>query len=136
MSRNLEKYLGNNEVVFDKKAMNGKYRVGSSRIVAFTHDTPFMNKSISVFSQTVNILKISIKKIMVEDAIKSAVTTTNNSIHNSEQIVKENFLKNRSTKSSESTSPINADYRERASKNGILNSPQNVKKFRKVFRQE
>jgi len=54
MSRNLEKYLGKNEVVFDKKAMNGKYQVGSGRIVTFTHDTPFIDNSISNFLRIVN----------------------------------------------------------------------------------
>ena len=42
----LQLYLRNNEVVYDEKKMNGKYQVGSGRIVTFTHDTPFINGSI------------------------------------------------------------------------------------------
>ena len=38
----LETYLQNNEVVYDKNKMNGKYQVGSGRIVTVTHDTPFI----------------------------------------------------------------------------------------------
>ena len=38
----LKGYLGNNEVVYDKTKMNGKYQVGSGRIVTVTHDTPFI----------------------------------------------------------------------------------------------
>ena len=38
----LQKYLSNNEVVYDKKEMNGRYQVGSGRIVTVTHDTPFI----------------------------------------------------------------------------------------------
>ena len=34
-------------VIYDKKKMNGKYQVGSGRIVTFTHDTPFIDNSIS-----------------------------------------------------------------------------------------
>ena len=37
-----QKYLNDNEVVYDKKEMNGKYQVGSGRIVTVTHDTPFI----------------------------------------------------------------------------------------------
>ncbi|MBQ8000123.1 MAG: hypothetical protein IJ298_02760 [Ruminococcus sp.] len=43
----LDTYLENNEVVYDKKKMNGKYQVGSGRIVAITHDIPFINNTIS-----------------------------------------------------------------------------------------
>lgn len=42
----LSKYLEKNEVVYDKQKMNGRYQVGSGRIVTFTHDTPFINNSI------------------------------------------------------------------------------------------
>ena len=38
----LQDYLSKNEVVYDKKEMNGKYQVGSGRIVTVTHDTPFI----------------------------------------------------------------------------------------------
>ena len=31
---------------YDKKKMNGKYQVGSGRVVAITHDTPFISNSI------------------------------------------------------------------------------------------
>ncbi len=41
-----QKYLRDNEVVYDKKKMNGRYQVGSGRIVTFTHDTPFIDNSI------------------------------------------------------------------------------------------
>ncbi len=43
----LSRYLKVNEVVYDKKKMNGKYQVGSGRIVTFTHDTPFIEDSLS-----------------------------------------------------------------------------------------
>lgn len=43
----LSNYLNNNEIVYDKKKMNGKYQVGSGRIVTFTHDTPFISNSLS-----------------------------------------------------------------------------------------
>ena len=33
--------------VYNRKEMNGKYQVGSGRIVAVTHDTPFIDNSIS-----------------------------------------------------------------------------------------
>ena len=42
----LSNYLKNNEVVYDKMKMNGRYQVGSGRIVTFTHDTPFIDNSI------------------------------------------------------------------------------------------
>ena len=35
-------YLSKCEVVYDKTKMNGKYQVGSGRIVTVTHDTPFI----------------------------------------------------------------------------------------------
>ncbi len=50
----LSKYLANNEVVYDKKKMNGKYQVGSGRIVTFTHDTPFINDTIPQPNKKVN----------------------------------------------------------------------------------
>lgn len=43
----LSSYLKNNEVVYDKKKMNGRYQVGSGRIVTFTHDTPFIEDIVS-----------------------------------------------------------------------------------------
>lgn len=39
-------YLANNEIVYDKQKMNGKYQVGSGRIVAVAHDTPFIDDSV------------------------------------------------------------------------------------------
>ncbi len=50
----LSKYLANNEVVYDKKIMNGKYQVGSGRIVTFTHETPFINNTIPQPNKIVN----------------------------------------------------------------------------------
>ena len=41
-SDDLKGYLNSNEIVYDKKQMNGKYQVGSGRIVTVTHDTPFI----------------------------------------------------------------------------------------------
>jgi len=43
VSKDIQGYLNRNEVVYDKKQMNGKYQVGSGRIVAVTHDTPFID---------------------------------------------------------------------------------------------
>lgn len=40
----LKSYLKNNEIVYDRQRMNGKYQVGSGRIVTVTHDTPFIQK--------------------------------------------------------------------------------------------
>ncbi len=51
---NLSKYLEDNEIVYDKKKMNGKYQVGSGRIVAVTHDTPFIDNSIPDSSEKSN----------------------------------------------------------------------------------
>ncbi len=50
----LNKYLEKNEVVYDKKKMNGKYQVGSGRIVTITHDTPFINNILSQQDEDVN----------------------------------------------------------------------------------
>ena len=36
-----DSYLANNEIVYDKQKMNGRYQVGSGRIVTSAHDTPF-----------------------------------------------------------------------------------------------
>jgi len=40
-------YLDDCEIIYDKKKMNGRCQVGSGRVVTFTHDTPFINNSIS-----------------------------------------------------------------------------------------
>ena len=50
----LVKYLESNEVVYDKKAMNGRYQVGSGRIVTVTHDTPFIEDIIAEKQPGVN----------------------------------------------------------------------------------
>ncbi len=42
-----DSYLDECEIIYDKKKMNGKYQVGSGRVVTFTHDTPFIDNSIS-----------------------------------------------------------------------------------------
>lgn len=42
-----EHYLNGCEIVYDKKKMNGRYQVGSGRVVTFTHDTPFIDDSLS-----------------------------------------------------------------------------------------
>ena len=47
-------YLSKNEIVYDKKTMNGRYQVGSGRIVTVTHDTPFINDSITDPNENVN----------------------------------------------------------------------------------
>lgn len=43
----LSSYLKQNEVVYDRKKMNGKYQVGSGRIVTVTHDTPFIKDTVA-----------------------------------------------------------------------------------------
>lgn len=48
-SKNILRYLPDdiltkNIIVYDKKKMNGKYQVGSGRIVTITHDNPFIYK--------------------------------------------------------------------------------------------
>ncbi len=42
-----------NEVVYDKK-MNGRYQVGSGRIVTITHNTPFINNILSQQDEDIN----------------------------------------------------------------------------------
>ncbi len=39
----LPTYFENDEFVYDKNKMNGKYQVGSGRVVTVTHDTPFID---------------------------------------------------------------------------------------------
>lgn len=51
---NLKHYLESNEIVYDKKKMNGTYQVGSGRSVTFTHDTPFIT---NILSQTNSMVK-------------------------------------------------------------------------------
>ena len=48
-SKNILRYLPDdiptkNKIVYDKKKMNGKYQVGSGRVVTLTHDSPFIYK--------------------------------------------------------------------------------------------
>ena len=42
----LKNYLKDCEIIYDKKTMNGKYQVGSGRIVASAHDMPFIANTI------------------------------------------------------------------------------------------
>ena len=50
----LAKYLRGNEVVYSKKEMNGRYQVGSGRIVTVTHDTPFIEDIVTEKQPGVN----------------------------------------------------------------------------------
>lgn len=38
----LQSFLKNNTIIYDKTKMNGRYQVGSGRIVTITHDSPFI----------------------------------------------------------------------------------------------
>ena len=49
----LREYLEKNEVVYDKTKMNGRYQVGSGRIVTVTHETPFIEDIIPQDSDSV-----------------------------------------------------------------------------------
>ena len=53
-SDDLKGYLERNEVVYDKTKMNGKYQVGSGRIVTVTHDTPFIEDIVPQSTSKVN----------------------------------------------------------------------------------
>lgn len=44
---NFAQYLKDCEIVYSKKEMNGKYQVGSGRVVTVTHDTPFIENIIA-----------------------------------------------------------------------------------------
>lgn len=44
---NLKAYLKGCEIVYDKSKMNGKYQVGSGRVVAITHDIPFITDTVA-----------------------------------------------------------------------------------------
>ena len=55
-----QKYLNDCEVVNDKKKMNGRYQVGSGRIVAVTHDTPFIEDIIPQDPDSVKMISKSI----------------------------------------------------------------------------
>ncbi len=80
------KYLNDNEVVYDKKEMNGKYQVGSGRIVAVSHDTPFIEDIVpqdpdSVKRENVDGEKSQKKTVSdrtFSDALESVVQETGN----------------------------------------------------------
>lgn len=75
----LQAYLNNNEVVYDKKEMNGKYQVGSGRIVTVTHDTPFIEDIVPQPADSVNKKYSSRNKAFektVERAVEAFGTTT------------------------------------------------------------
>ena len=66
----LKSYLKNNEIVYDRQRMNGKYQVGSGRIVTVTHDTPFIqqdNTTVSDKSQEEALDKKQSKKKNLKD---------------------------------------------------------------------
>lgn len=44
---NFKAYLKNCEIIYDKQKMNGRYQVGSGRVVAVTHDTPFIDDTVA-----------------------------------------------------------------------------------------
>lgn len=60
--------------MYDKEKMNGRYQVGSGRIVTFTHDTPFIMNSVS---QTEEDVKGSEQKT---DAIGAEIDTKTESV--------------------------------------------------------
>ena len=64
----LSSYLKQNEVVYDRKKMNGKYQVGSGRIVTFTHDTPFIKDTVA---QSDNGVKMSARESSQAEQIYS-----------------------------------------------------------------
>lgn len=61
----LKNYLDKNEVVYSKKEMNGRYQVGSGRIVTVTHDTPFIEDIITEQQP-------GVKEISAQDRSKEA----------------------------------------------------------------
>ena len=66
----LKSYLKNNEIVYDRQRMNGKYQVGSGRIVTVTHDTPFIqqdNTTVSDKSQEEALDKKQSKKKTISE---------------------------------------------------------------------
>ncbi len=50
----LQSYLNGTTVVYDKKKTNGKYQVGSGRVVTVAHDTPFVEDIIPQAADSVN----------------------------------------------------------------------------------
>ena len=71
----LSAYLANNEIVYDKQKMNGKYQVGSGRIVAIAHDTPFIDDSVSQITTKSNTID---KNIPRKDALPRPTTKATN----------------------------------------------------------
>lgn len=51
---NLKNYLEDCEIIYSKKEMNGKYQVGSGRVMAVTHDTPFIEDIVTEKQPDVN----------------------------------------------------------------------------------
>lgn len=79
---NFQKYLSECEVIYNKKEMNGKYQVGSGRVVTVTHDTPFIEdivpqESDSVKRENVDGVKSQKKTVtdrsLLADALESTV---------------------------------------------------------------
>ena len=60
--------------------MNGKYQVGSGRVVAFTHDTPFINNIISQTSKSVNNKSYSFGEEDLDFGIKGETIDANERI--------------------------------------------------------
>lgn len=73
------KYLKGCEIIYDKKKMNGRYQVGSGRVVTFTHDTPFINNSISDSDKNVN-RKFSLSPIAPEIAPNGTLKITSDDV--------------------------------------------------------
>ena len=51
---NFAEYLEDCEIIYNKKEMNGRYQVGSGRVVAVTHDTPFIEDIVAEEQPGVN----------------------------------------------------------------------------------
>lgn len=64
----LQSYLNNNTVVYDKKKTNGKYQVGSGRIVTVAHDTPFVEDIVTQPAEKVN------RKFSISEEIPSTLS--------------------------------------------------------------
>ena len=77
---NLKTYLANNEIVYDKAKMNGKYQVGSGHIVTVTHDNPFIDNSIPNPAEKINPSDKNSSKISVEDGRASMGWATENGV--------------------------------------------------------
>ena len=64
-------YLSKCEVIYDKTKMNGKYQVGSGRVVTVTHDTPFIE---DIIPQPDDSVKSEEEKILLSDRDPDALT--------------------------------------------------------------